>query len=409
MLQFFSRSCIASATKPDGTAEADYTLQIVCTKPLDDISVSPLSFLYDNNYKFNVKNENVEIPSNITTVKIQPKKNSTCGKLTINGVEQDSAVISPPMEYSSYKVEATDNVFGVKTVYTVSVHRVGLVGGIDVTAGTLSPAYSVSIDKYKLFLPSNVGSVTISPYPIGNCENILPQTVSVPVGGHKTVKFHAQDVNGPNYYITIDVYRIQPVTGISITGGSLSPAFSAGTKSYTVSVPATTSAVTVKPVIAGSCSSFTINNQAVPSVVLYPQVGGSATAVISAKAVNGSVFSYKVTVKRASLITSITASAGNLSPLFTPTTLSYMVINVPSSTTTVKITPVKALTGVKSVTINGKAVSYAYISPSVGGSLTIVITASDNITKLTYTVVITHSSLLSGIKFSNGSLAPTFS
>lgn len=115
------------------------------------------------------------------------------------------------------------------------------------------------------------------------------------------------------------------LSSLSVDGYSLSPGFSAGTKSYTVNVDADVSSVKINAAASGG--SF-VNNYGPRSVKLNY---GNTVAYIKVKNSAGTVTSYKITIKRPdnrntdNTLANITVDKGTLSPTFSANTNFYKV------------------------------------------------------------------------------------
>jgi Leucine-rich repeat (LRR) protein len=308
------------------------------------------------------------------------------------------------------------NSIAAKTYRAVYVCRSARLAGIGLSGGAaLSPAFDIDTLSYRVYLPDSVAQVTLTPAaaPGGSFTMdgaaAASKTVALPLGGKATVTIACAQPGKSNVAYTVDVYRIAPVTAIQVAGGTLSPAFAVNTRAYTVSIPAATASVTITPAVSASCSGLTIGGEAVASRTLSPLPGCSATATIRAAAADGRTFEYRVTVSRAVMMTGIKLSAGALTPAFTPGVTNYTV-DVAATVASVKITPVKAKTGVKCFTVNGKKASYATVKPKIGGSVSaaIVVYGTDGKAKAAYTVVVRRAALVTNIGISAGTLDRAF-
>src|SRR5690606_38400019 len=92
------------------------------------------------------------------------------------------------------------------------------------------------------------------------------------------------------------------LSALAISSGSLTPAFSGNTTSYTVSVTNATSTVTVTPTVDYNAASVKVNGVAVnsgsPSGNINLSVG-SNTITVAVTAESGAVKTYTLTVTRA--------------------------------------------------------------------------------------------------------------
>lgn len=405
----------------DGTTEGTYTVTFTRRNPLTGINVSAGTLTPA--FSAGTTAYTVNVPTNVPSVTVTALKADTdpdWSKFEIDDVEQNEITVALAVgESKTVTIEAWDADGTTVSTYTVELTRVSMLEGITLSAGMLTPAFSPDTDSYTVQVPSTTTSVKVTPVKTPACTSMKINgtvasyaTLNLALGGKATATIECTNGTGDQAVTqtyTVTIYRVAPITGITITGGTLSPAFVPTTAAYTVSVPATTASVTVKPTVSADCSDMQMDGQAVASVTLTPAIGGSAVTVITGTGLDGVVKTYTVTVKRAALITGITPAPGTLSPAFKATTLDYTV-TVPYTTEQVKITPVKT-TGVKYLYINGVSTTYAYIKPPLGGSAKAVIkaVATDGKTAIYYSVTVKRTGLISRIDLSGGAtLTPAF-
>jgi gliding motility-associated-like protein len=187
------------------------------------------------------------------------------------------------------------------------------------------------------------------------------------------------------------------LSNLTLSSGTLSPAFASGTLSYTASVPNATSSINITPTTAHATASVTVNGSSVTSgnAATVPLSVGANTITVQVTAQNGLTKDYTVTVTRAvssdNNLSNLTLSTGTLNPVFASGTVSYTA-SVSNATTAVDVTPTVA-DATASVTVNGSSVTSgnaATVPLSVGAnSITIQVKAQDNSTK-DYTVTVTR-------------------
>ncbi len=411
---------IVKATGPDGATVSQYTVTVVRQALLSSIRLSTGTL--STTFKGDRLTYAVYLPNTTTSIAITPVKTASCGGFTINGSNVASITLKPAAGgVATATIKAIGTTAGVGQTFTVNVYRIAPVTGIALSAGKLSPVFDIKKSSYTVDIPAGTSSVKITPAKSASCANMLINglvntsiTLAPPIGGSASTTITAEAKDGSDYSYTITVRRAALLRGITVSGGTLSPAYKATTTGYTVSVPATTSSVKITPVKASTgVYSMTINGRKVSSITLTPAVGGTATASIKlTSSTNRAVTqTYTVVVRRAPLITGISSSAGTMSPAFAATATAYTV-TLPVDTTSTVISYAKAATGVKSVTINGAAATSYTVSvskPGASSTATIVATATDGKTKSTYTVTVKRAPVLSGITVTGGSLSPAFS
>lgn len=420
-----SKTCAVKVTAQDGKTAKDYSVTFRRRSPLSGISLSSGTLSFDPA----TANYTVSVPPTTDSIAVNITGSADCGRIDIDGVNQNNAFeasktlpVAPGTDASA-TVTAWDADGKSTTTYTVTIKCGSMLSGIALSTGTLSPAFARQTTSYSVYLPNTTASVVLTPQKAFaesamtiNGAAVSSLALSPAAGGSSTAEVVCTFGTVTQAY-TVTVYRIMPVSKIGVSAGALSPAFRYTTCAYTVNLPVTASSITLSVTRTDSLKSLTVdgsdmafNASGVGTYTVVPAVGGINVVKIVATAQNGVKTTYTVTVKRALLLSGIKLSAGALSPSFNPAVLAYTV-TVPSTTTQVKVTPVKARTGVKSITINGRAATYATIKLPVGGSATatIVATASDGKTKVTYTVTVKRAALVTGIRLSTGTLSPAFS
>ena len=224
-----------------------------------------------------------------------------------------------------------------------------------------------------------------------------------------------------NLYNMIDT--VSSLAALTVSGGTLSPAFASATTAYSVSVGNATTSVTVTPTLTDTRATMKVNGVTVTSgtaSAAIPLAVGANPISVVVTALNGTTTTnYTVTVTRAasavSTLASLTLGSGTLSPTFASGTLSYTA-SVGNAVTAVTVTPVLT-DATATIKVNGVAVASGSASAAlplaVGGNpLSVVVTAQNGITTTTYTVTVTRAasavSTLASLTASSGSLSPTF-
>lgn len=220
------------------------------------------------------------------------------------------------------------------------------------------------------------------------------------------------------------VSTVGQLSNLVLSAGSLSPAFSANTTSYTMNVAFNTASTTVTPAVSSSSTSITVNGVSVASgsasSAIALTAGGTTTITIITTDQDGTTKTYTIAITRSigndNNLTNLAASAGSLSPVFASGTTAYT-ISVPYTTSTSTATPTVS-DPLATVTVNGVTVASGSASSAIaltaGGTtnITVVVTAQDSTTK-TYTIGITRTAAstnnnLSALTVSVGTLSPVF-
>jgi Cadherin-like beta sandwich domain len=282
----------------------------------------------------------------------------------------------------------------------------------------LVPAFSASVLNYTVTVASGVTSVNVSATK-SDPNAVMSGSVTAGAGvatGQATISLNGpgnstpitivvEAPNGNEKTYTVIVNRAalggnNNLQTLTVTSGSLVPAFIASTTSYTVAVASGVDSVTVAATAQDAGATVSINNQTTTSLLVPLGAAGSSTPIsIEVTAPNGNPKTYTVTVNRAAIVLSennnlsaLDVSAGALIETFDAGTTSYTV-TAPNTTTDTTVTATVA-DPTATLTINGSAatsgVPSASIALAVGpNSIPIVVTA-ENLSTKTYTVTITR-------------------
>lgn len=217
-----------------------------------------------------------------------------------------------------------------------------------------------------------------------------------------------------------------PLSSLTITPGSLRPAFSSNTTTYTVNAPTSSSSVTVKAVPKDSTTTMTINGVITTagqerSVPLGPP-GSMTTISIALESHNGTGTTYTITVTRLlssdNNLSALDVTPGDLDPPFDSNTLTYTV-NVGLLTDSVTVSATKSdptammLLGSSAVppgTASGQA-TFTLGGPGTTTPVKIIVTAPNKTSK-TYTINVVRAASsdnnLSALTVTPGALSPAF-
>ena len=181
------------------------------------------------------------------------------------------------------------------------------------------------------------------------------------------------------------------LASLSCSNAPLSPAFSAGTVYYSVTVPYAVTSLTLNYTKADSNASVTVSGNSL--------VVGSNTVTVTVTAQNGAKKSYYITATRQqdpnyqpstnALLQSLTPGAGTLSPAFDPDVTDY-VLYVPYETEEITLSGVAQDAKARSVSDASAALEEG------DNELTVTCTAEDNTTVRTYTVHVYRMPLYEG-------------
>jgi gliding motility-associated-like protein len=361
---------------------------------------------------------------------------------TINGTAVPEGTVSPYIPLNagvnniSIIVTAQDGV--TKDTYTIAVTRlpeIATLSKLTISSGTLTPAFAsgttsytdvahaVSSIAFRATTTDALATETINgtAVPEGTVSPYIPLSVGV---NNISIVVTAQDGVTKDTY-TIAVTRLPNIATLSkltISSGTLTPAFATATTSYTDNVANTVSSIAFRATTTDALATETINGTAVPEGTVSPYIplnAGVNNISIVVTAQDGvTTETYTIAVTRASssniaTLANLTISNGTLSPAFASGTTSYTDVAHSVSSVAFRATTTDALA---TETINGTAVPEGTVSPyvplNVGvNNISIVVTAQDGVTKDTYTVAVTrlpNVATLSKLTISSGTLSPAF-
>ena len=307
--------------------------------------------------------------------------------------------------------------------------------GLALSEGTLSPTFSTGTLAYSANVPNATSTITVTPTASSATATVQVNgttvvsglaSASIPVvlGANPiTVLVTAQDGTTTSTY-TVTVTRFatdSSLSGLALSAGTLSPAFSADTLAYTASVANATSSITVTPTVTDATATVKVNGTTVASGTASGAITlgvGNNTITVLVTAQDGTTTStYTVTVNRISTVSSLSSlvlSSGTLSPAFAAATKTYTA-SVANATASITVTPTLT-NSFAAVTVNGTPVTSGTASTSIPltvgtNPITVLVTAQDGTTTSTYTITVTRfatDSSLSGLALSTGTLSPVF-
>jgi hypothetical protein len=332
---------------------------------------------------------------------------------------------------------------GIATAQLVSADAT--LSGLSVSSGSLTPTFVSSTIAYTQSVANGISSITITPTASQTGATITVNDVSVGSGtasGSINLNFGPNTItilvtasdNSTTKTYTITITRAAAVSStdatlssLTISAGTLSPSFIPGTLLYTDSVGNGVSSVTVTPTVNESHATVTVNGTPVTSGSASGSISlsvGSNDISIVVTAQSGATKIYTISVTRASAalssdatLSSLTISAGTLSPSFNSATNSYT-DSVDNGVSSVTVTPTVNESHA-TVTVNGttvmSGVASGSITLSVGSNDIKVRVTSQNGTVNDYTINVIRSAAtvstdatLASLTISEGTLSPSF-
>jgi hypothetical protein len=392
----------------------------------------------------------VDVANTVSSVTVTPALSDPSATMTVNGQATNSGqtrtvTLGPAGGTTDTNIVVTAQNRSQKT-YTIRVSR-GIatnnnLQGLTVSPGTLNPAFTAATTIYTVNVASSVASVTVTPrlqdpttatMTMNGTPATSGQARAIPLNGAGSptlINIAVTAQNGSQKAYTVNVARAalggnNNLQSLTISPGTLVPAFTAATTNYTVDVASSVANMTVTPRVQDAAASMTVNGQAAtsgqPRTITLNGAGSNTLINIVVTAPSGAQKTYTVNVNRAALggnnnLQSLTISPGTLVPAFAAATTSYTV-DVASSVTSVSVTP-RVQDPAASMTVNGQPATsgQARTIPLNGAGsntlITIVVTAPSGSQKL-YTTTVERAALggnnnLQSLTLSPGTLSPPF-
>ncbi len=285
--------------------------------------------------------------------------------------------------------------------------------GLSVGTGSLSPAFSSAVTTYFETETAAVTSVSITPtvrdtgkatvtvngaaVTSGSAtrvavtpgvENDIRVTVSAE-NNSITRTYLIKVKDGPDIDATL--------SGLTLSCGSLSPAFSAAATSYDATIPSGMGSITVSPTVHDTGrATVTVNGAPVASGSASSEIslisGAPVTISVAVTAEDGTTsktYTIHATETPAdATLDCLEVSSGTLSPQFRRLTTSYT-LTMPSTATGVTVTPTAA-DDAASIKVNGTAVASGDASDTIGltpgtaTDITVAVKGSDGIVSNSY-------------------------
>lgn len=385
------------------------------------LSAGTLSPAFDSS----VFNYSSSVPQTITSLTLIPITSDSSAVIRVNGNGYDS-IVQAGVSSGSIPLHAGSNLITINVsspnttlinTYIIMVTQYSnncLLSGLTIANGaqnlTLSPVFSSAIfTNYSLSLPYSISSITITPIPSNINSTIKINGTAISYGSSYTLSnlvvgnndkisivVTSQDGTANNEYSIDTVLRKSNnanLSGLSLSIGTLSPAFSPSVTSYSLTVNA--EFIKVTPTLEDlTASSLKVNGVDVVSGAQSNTITlsvGTNIITIAVKAQDTSIVkNYYITVTyQPPLLSSLIVSSGSLPPVFSSSVYSYN-MNINYATSGITLTPTAAFAN-SSIKINGIAVNSGsasgLISMNIGiNVLSVVVTDQDGITTRTYTI-----------------------
>ena len=424
-------------------ASKTYTVTVTRQPPSTNANLSNLTVSEGSlqpPFDPNVTNYIANVGSNVSSVTVTATKADPNASVTINGTGGSSQTISlnPAGTPTVISIVVLAQDGGTTRNYLVTVNRSGAgnanLSNLTVTPGSLNPGFSSgNTGPYSVDVASNVGSVTVTATKADANATVsingvtgTSRTITLPAAPSTTqvnVQVIAQDgVTSKTYTITINRAGAgnANLSNLTVTPGTLQPAFNANTLNYTVDVASTVGSVTVTATKADANATVSINGVTATSRTITLPAAPSTTQVNVQVIAQDGVTSktYVVNVNRMGAnnanLSNLTVTPGSLSPGFSSGNIGPYTVDVASNVGSVTVTATKADANA-TVFINGVSGNSRSITLPAAPSSTqidVLVIAQDGMTTKTYVMNVNrlgaNNANLSNLTVTPGSLSPGF-
>ena len=262
-----------------------------------------------------------------------------------------------------------------------------------------------------------------APSPISGVAVLGGQNLKVSVAANVAQLFTFNDLTR--------FYTVSPTTlsnnanlsALTLGSGTLSPAFSSTTTSYSASVPNTTTDITVTPTrdqpnatieVRVNGGAYAVVTSGTQSGVLNLNVGANPVEIRVTAQDGTTIKTYTVSVTRApssnANLAALILSSGTLSPAFSSSVTSYSAV-VANATAGIRVTPTREQAdAILRVRVNGGAYSTVTsgtqsgvlnLNPG-GNTVDVLVTAQDGTTTKTYTIEVTRRTVADEWRITHG-------
>lgn len=362
----------------------------------------------------------------VTSITVTPTADDPLATVKVNGAVvasgNASAAIALVLGSNTVTTVVTAPDGSTTHTYTVTVTRTAPatnanLGGLALSAGTLSPAFASATTAYTASVANSAASITVTPTSADANATLAVDGTAVASGSASgaialnagsntvTIVVTAQDGVTTKTY-TVAVTRAPSsnaaLGNLALSAGTLSPAFASAATSYTASVAFSVASVTVTPTTEDATATAKVDGGTVASGSASQPIAlgvGGNTVTIAVTAGDGkTTTTYRVTVTRAAGVSSnanlssLALSSGTLSPAFATATTAYTA-TASVGTNAITVTPIAA-DATATVRVDGAAVGLGRTSGPIplnlgNNTVTILVTAGDGITTMAYTVAVT--------------------
>jgi len=386
--------------------ESDSSLEFGTLKVTLD-SQNPIDFTYtqtDDNGNYTIP----DVDSSVKTAKVELLDSSgTPMTYTVNGGSSNVVTLVG----GNNVINITRTYLNTSKQYKLIITKKGeaKLKTLVPSTGTLSPTFNSDTYDYSITVPTTQSTIAFIPTTVDNASTVKVEGVRVSSGnksqnikldeGENEVEIVLTTIDGDTSTYTVNVtrtelFRSAQLTGLTLTTGTLTPAFNKGVYEYTSTVDNTVTSIGVKPVAEDVNATITVNGKSVPSGATSPYIsldeGGNVINVkVTDTKGNSNIYILNVTRKYSKdnvNLSNLSVTDGTMSPKFDPETYLYSV-KVARNIEKVRVL-FSAQNDKTKIVVNGKEYTNGqsdYIKLEVGANLVVVeVTAEDGKTTTTY-------------------------
>jgi gliding motility-associated-like protein len=429
---------LAGNSAPAAGPSATFTTGVVLATDATLSNLVPVIGTFSPTFSPGTLSYTVNVANNVNVMAVTPTTNDPNATAKTGGVVVPNGTLSP---YFPLKVGANSfklNVFAqdgvTKISYTINVNRSSLspddnLANLSVSGVAITPTFSSSVFAYFATVPFATTSVTVTPATEDATATVTVNGTPVTSGSPSSAIALTQGLNTITIVTTaqdgitvrtstISIVRSPGATDATLSNlvpviGTFSPTFSPGTLSYTVNVANNVNVMAVTPTTNDPNATARTGGVVVPDGTLspyFPLKVGANSFKLNVFAQDGvTKISYTININRSSLspdanLANLSVSGVAISPAFSQATRDYFA-RVPFTTTSVTVTPTTE-DATATVTVNGTPVTSGSASSTIAllnpgpNTITIVSTAQDGITTLTYTATVIRAPALANADLS---------
>jgi len=314
----------------------------------DDKSSSPIKYADVDPSSGNYTLNNIDTSIKKATIELFDKDNVSMdpSTYTVNGSTNKTADL-PDIENTISVTRTYKNTSRTYKLIITKKSEAKLKALVPST-GTLTPAFASDTDTYTIIVPTTQTTIAFTPTAMDKTSTIKVNDISVKSGnkspsiklneGQNEVEIKITTTNGDSktYVVNItrtELFRSAQLTGLTLTSGSLLPAFNKGIYEYTGVVDNSISSIGITPTAEDKAAIITINGKTVPSGATSPYINlDEGENIINVKVTdskgNSNIYVLNITRRYSKInanLNKLSVTDGTMSPTFSPETYAYSV------------------------------------------------------------------------------------